>query len=129
MKDILHLIQRTQHLFKVGSLQKVTTVLKIKELDVIQCSLSIPANKVISIDCEEFEVQLKHIQVGNPLTESHDVHFIYENIPITITVQTITLIEEKSGIIELFTNFHLINCGKITEATKFIFETNEKILS
>lgn len=122
----LNSIHRLQHQFTLGSQQKVTIASKIRELDVVQCLISIPENKFLSIDCEELENQLKLLQTGNPLTESQNVHIGYQSVPVTINVQTVTLIEEKSGLMGLLSSAPPTNCGTITPETKFMFEASGK---
>lgn len=126
-KDMgLNLVHRKHHQFTLGSIQKVVIVPKIQELDVVQCSLLIPDSKFLSIDCEDFECEFKLFQIGNPLTDLQNVHFGYQNVQITITVQTVTLVAEKSGLMGLLTSSPPLNCGVITENTKFMFEASGK---
>lgn len=117
----LNQIHRAQQQFTLGSQQKATIVSKLKELDVVQCTLSIPDNKTLTIDCEEFEFLFKSSQTGNPLSESQNIHFGYQSTPITINVQTISLIAEDRGLLSML-NPTPTNCGIITSNTKFMFE-------
>lgn len=124
----LNLIQRKQHSLTLMSFQNISTVSKLSELNVVQCLLSIPDNKFFTLDCEEFEMQLKIAQMLNPLTESQQVYFGFNSIPFTITVKTVTLEKNEESVLKFFSTPIPTNCGIITENTRFVFESESKNL-
>lgn len=118
----LNTVHRNRHQFSIGSRQKISVVSKLKELDVVQCILSIPDDKNLLIDCEEFEYLLKNVQNGNPLSESQKVYFSYKSVSFTINIETISLVKENDSILSMLSSVPS-NSGTITQNTKFMFES------
>lgn len=127
----MNAVQRKLHNFALNTQQNISVVDNLEQIDVVHAVITIPNDKNISIDCEEFEKLIKLDQFGTVFSEFQHIHYPYGNVPINIVVTTVVIAEKEKGMFD-FMKQNSKKCGIITNETKFMFESqrsNVKLLN